>query len=279
MKTIVIVEDQSVLAGAYRNKFQGEGFNVEVALDGEQGFELITRLKPDLVLLDLQLPKLNGLEILKKLRSIADLQNLPVIVLSSLANPASVEEAWQSGATQVLSKFNTSPKRVLESVHASLAAAVVETPHNPEIALASSSALTRATPQAAPSNRRILLVEDNPDLNALLAFLLHRAGHQVTGLSSSAALEQLNDQTFDLFLLGQNCSNHATLSLCKQLRQLHPSHPIIIYSTTALFSEQQEGLSAGATAYLVKPEDLFGLGQIASSLSGNPKVRLGIRAA
>jgi len=48
MKTIVIVEDQPVLATAYRSKFSGEGFNVEVALDGEQGFDLITRIKPDL---------------------------------------------------------------------------------------------------------------------------------------------------------------------------------------------------------------------------------------
>jgi CheY-like chemotaxis protein len=279
MKTIVIVEDQPVLASAYRNKFSSEGFSVEVALDGEQGLDLITRLEPDLVLLDLQLPKLSGLEVLRKVRATAGQQDLPIIVLSSLANPASVEEAWQAGATQVLSKFNTSPRRVLESVQVCLAAALVETPPIPVIAAASSFALARSTSKAAPSNRRILLVEDNPDLNALLAFLLQQAGHQVTGISSGSALEQLSEQSFDLFLLGQNCSDIAAFSLCKQLRKLHPTHPIIIYSTAALFSEQQEGLRAGATAYLVKPEDLCGLGEIASSLLGNPKVRLCIRAA
>ncbi len=66
MKTIVVVEDQQVLATAYSNKFRGEGFNVEVAMDGEAGLDLITRITPDLVLLDLHLPKLSGLEVLKK---------------------------------------------------------------------------------------------------------------------------------------------------------------------------------------------------------------------
>ena len=116
MYTIVVIEDQPVLASAYRNKFQGEGFNVEVALDGQQGLDLISRIKPDLVLLDMHLPNLSGLEILKKVRSDPEFQALPIIVFSNLTKPGAVEEAWNAGATLVLSKLNTSPKRVLESV-------------------------------------------------------------------------------------------------------------------------------------------------------------------
>src|SRR6267143_1636243 len=128
MKTIVVVEDQLVLATSYSNKFRGEGFKVEVAMDGQAGLDLITRIEPDIVLLDLQLPKLSGLYVLKKTRSNPALQDLPIIVLSSLAKPESVEEAWQAGATLVLSKFNTSPKRVLESVQAALRAGVAAAP-------------------------------------------------------------------------------------------------------------------------------------------------------
>src|SRR6266550_5375988 len=121
MHTIVVIEDQPVLASAYRNKFQSEGFIVEVALDGEQGLDLITRIKPDLVLLDMHLPKLNGVEILKRVRSDQQFQELPIIVFSNLTKPGAVEEAWQAGATKVLSKLNTSPKRVLEAVQSILA--------------------------------------------------------------------------------------------------------------------------------------------------------------
>ena len=279
MKTIVVVEDQPVLAAAYRNKFRGEGFNVEVALDGEQGLELITRIKPDLVLLDMHLPKLSGLELLKTVRSNPALQAMPVIVFSNLTKPGAIEEAWDAGATLVLSKFNTSPKRVLESVNATLAASSTETQNMPVTSTQSSSGQARQAPKS-DSAGQILLVEDNSDLNTLLAFLLCQAGHQVTGVRRNAdALQQIHAQSFDLFLLGRSDLDGGALSLCKQLRQSHHGKPIIIYSTAALFSEQQEGLRAGATAYLVKPGDLFNVGQIASDLLRNQPVRPSIRAA
>jgi len=281
MKTIVVVEDQPVLATSYSNKFRGEGFKVEVALDGEQGLDLITRIKPDLVLLDLQLPKLSGLEVLRKVRSNPELQALPIIILSSLAKPESVEEAWQAGATLVLSKFNTSPKRVLESVKAALAPSLTPAPRDlPAIDTGARPALAMQAPENDSVNGHILLVEENSDLNTLLAFLLRQAGHQVTGVRcDSDALQQISSQSFDLFLLGRSNPDSGGLSLCKQLRQSHHGKPIIIYSTAALFSEQQEGLRAGATAYLVKPEDLFNVGQIASDVLRDQPVRPSIRAA
>lgn len=280
MKTIVVVEDQPVLASAYRNKFSGEGFHVEVAPDGEQGLDLITRIKPDLVLLDLHLPKLSGLELLRRVRSNPALHAMPVIVFSNLTKPGAVEEAWEAGATLVLSKFSTSPKRVLESVNATLAASATAAQDIPVIDTGSSSSLAMPTARNDAAKGHILLVEDNPDLNTLLAFLLRKAGHQVTGVGRNAdALQQIRAQSFDLFLLGRNETDSGGLSLCRQLRQTRLDKPIIIYSTAALFSKQQEGLKAGATAYLVKPEDLFNLGQIASDLLRNQPVRPCVRAA
>jgi CheY-like chemotaxis protein len=281
MRTIVVVEDQPVLASAYRAKFRGEGFNVEVALDGEQGLDLITRVRPDLVLLDLNLPKLSGLELLKTIRSNPALHAMPVIVFSNLTKPGAVEEAWEAGATLVLSKFNTSPNRVLESVNATLAAGFSEIQDIPVINTESSSHLARQAPKADSAAGQILLVEDNSDLNTLLALLLRQAGHQVTGVGHNAdALQQISSQSFDLFLLGRpNKADSGALSLCKQLRQSHPGKPIIVYSTAALFSEQQDGLRAGATAYLVKPEDLFNVGEIAFDLLRSQPVRPRIQVA
>jgi CheY-like chemotaxis protein len=276
MKTIVVVEDQPVLANAYRNKFRSEGFNVEVALDGEQGLDLITRTNPDLVLLDLHLPKLSGLEILKRVRSNPAFQTLPIIVFSNLARPGAVEDAWQAGATLVLSKFITSPKRVLESVQATLADSPAQVAQEvPSVVDKARVSQATQTVRGEAIKGYILLVEDHSDLSALLAFLLRQAGHRVTCVKNNAdALRQISEQSFDLFLLGPT-----GLSLCKQLDRSHPHKPTIIYSTAALFSEQQEGLKAGATAYLVKPEDLFNVGQIASDLLCNQPVRPSIRAA
>ena len=279
MKTIVVVEDQPVLAAAYSNKFKGQGFHVEVAADGEVAVDLITRVKPDLVLLDLHLPKLNGLEVLKKVRSNPAFQLLPIIVFSNLTKPGAVEEAWQAGATLVLSKLNTSPNRVLESVLATVNSqppTVLPEIPAPAAGAGSYVAIPKATPDAGKGH--ILLVEANADLNSVLTFLLRQAGHQVTGVSCNAdALKQIKTQSFEFFLLSRKGPEDDGISFCRQLRQAGLNKPIVIYSTAALYSEQQEALKAGATAYLIQPEDLLNVGQIFSGLqtdqTNTPQVR------
>ena len=263
MYTIAVIEDQTVLANAYRSKFQGEGYRVEVALDGQQGLDLISRIKPDLVLLDMHLPMLSGLEILKQVRSNPDFQTLPIIVLSNLTKPGAIEDAWRFGATLVLSKLTTSPKQVLESVKATLQTKATDAPAATDDRMLSAVPPVAGNEQSAHGN--ILLVETHPDLSALLSFMLQRTGHQVTNVSTSAeARKQLSEQSFDLFVLGR--AGQAGLLLCQEVRQARPDQPIIFYSMAALFSEQQEGLQAGASAYLAKAEDLFNVGQIASDL-------------
>ena len=88
----------------------------------------------------------------------------------------------------------------------------------------------------------------------------------------------MGEQSFDLFLLGYSCAAGDGLSWCKQLRQSRPQTPLIVYSTAALFSDQQAGLKAGVVAYLVKPEDLLNLGQIASDLMTQSETRLAVNS-
>ena len=69
MKKILIVEDDQIVANIYRNKFSVEGFQVEIALDGQAGLELVRSFRPDAVILDLMLPKMTGVELMKKIRA------------------------------------------------------------------------------------------------------------------------------------------------------------------------------------------------------------------
>jgi DNA-binding response OmpR family regulator len=80
MKKMVVVDDQQVLLSIYRAKFVAEGFHVEVAADGEQALEVINRTKPDLVLLDLMLPKVKGIDVLKQVRANPLFKAMPIIV-------------------------------------------------------------------------------------------------------------------------------------------------------------------------------------------------------
>ena len=120
MKKIVIIEDDLIIANIYRNKLVVEGFLVEVANDGESGFDLIMKLHPDIVLLDLMLPKIPGVELLKKIRSEPDFQEIPIIVFSSTYLTNVVQDAWKAGATKCLSKASCTPKQIIEVVRGAL---------------------------------------------------------------------------------------------------------------------------------------------------------------
>jgi DNA-binding response OmpR family regulator len=120
MKKILIVEDDQIVANIYRNKFTVEGFRVEVALDGEAGLETLHSFKPDAMILDLMLPRLTGVDLMKKVRAEAEFQTLPIIVFSNTYLTNLVQEAWKAGATKCLSKANCSPKQLLEVVRSTL---------------------------------------------------------------------------------------------------------------------------------------------------------------
>jgi DNA-binding response OmpR family regulator len=120
MKKIVIIEDDQIVASIYRNKLAAEGFQVEIASDGESGLELIKKLHPDIVLLDLMLPKIPGLELLKKIRSEPDFRQMPIIVFSSTYLTNVVQDAWKAGATKCLSKASCTPKQIIEVVRGAL---------------------------------------------------------------------------------------------------------------------------------------------------------------
>src|SRR5260221_1862987 len=146
MKKILIIEDDQLVANIYRNKFSMEGFMVEVALDGESGLELVNTFRPAIVILDLMLPKVTGLDLLKKIRSQPAFKHLPIIVFSNTYLSNMVQEAWKAGATKCLSNANCTPKQVIEVVRNAITATATAA------ALAESQASEPALPaEADPS--------------------------------------------------------------------------------------------------------------------------------
>jgi CheY-like chemotaxis protein len=173
MKRIVIIEDHPVLVSIYRNKFLAEGFHVEIASDGESGLKLINRIKPNLVVLDLAMPKINGIEVLKRLRANPLFQTLPVIVFS---DSAWAQQAWREGATIVLSKSGHSPSEVVESAHKQLLASESQLVEEALATNAALLAIDRASSGTAPKSRRtkghVLLVEDHDEIRETISSAL-----------------------------------------------------------------------------------------------------------
>jgi two-component system, chemotaxis family, sensor histidine kinase and response regulator WspE len=120
MKRMLIIEDDQLVGSIYRHKFQSEGFEVQVAVDGEAGWNAVRTMRPDVVILDLMLPKLNGVEVLKRIRATAESRELPVIVLSNAYLSSLIQDAWRAGADNCLIKANCTPKQLLEVVQKTL---------------------------------------------------------------------------------------------------------------------------------------------------------------
>jgi len=116
MKKVLIIEDDQILANICRNKLAVEGYQVETANNGEYGLALMRSFKPNLILLDLMLPQMPGIEVLKHIRSEADFAKVPVVIFSNTYLTNLIQEAWKAGASKCLSKTNCSPKEVLDIV-------------------------------------------------------------------------------------------------------------------------------------------------------------------
>lgn len=115
-KKILFVEDEPTLQKAISEVLTQEGFQVFSALDGEKGIEMIKTEKPDLVLLDLILPKKDGFEVLKEMKEAEELKDIPVIVLTNLEGIGDVEKALSLGATTYLVKANYELDDVVEKI-------------------------------------------------------------------------------------------------------------------------------------------------------------------
>lgn len=114
MRTVLIIEDDQIILEMYRDKFQVSRWGVITALNGEDGLNAALRHHPDLILLDLAMPKMDGMTVMKHLRSDSWGEIVPVIILTNLnIDGKLLEEIIKNKPTYSLMKANTTPDDVL----------------------------------------------------------------------------------------------------------------------------------------------------------------------
>jgi CheY-like chemotaxis protein len=116
MRKILIVEDELVVRSIYRRKFEMSGYEVETAEEGTAALKLLPIFKPDLVQVDIMMPGMDGVEVIRQIRSWPEFRHVPILVLSSFYRPDLAKEAWKAGATKCVSKMDCTPNLVLELV-------------------------------------------------------------------------------------------------------------------------------------------------------------------
>lgn len=122
MAKILMVDDDEVVVAAYRNKLMQAGFDVEVAFDGLNAMKMLHAYRPDVVVLDMMLPKFSGLEVLKYIRSEVSFRKIRVVILSNMYVGGEQREIAGLEADKAFAKSDCTPALLIQAIHEVLAA-------------------------------------------------------------------------------------------------------------------------------------------------------------
>ena len=116
MTKIAIIEDDPTISQMYRMKFEADGFDVRVANNGQIGIDIVKSFQPDIILLDIQMPEVNGAEALKQIRQSESSKTTPVIILTNLGEEEAPQEMRSLGIHSYIVKANYTPRQVVTHV-------------------------------------------------------------------------------------------------------------------------------------------------------------------
>jgi DNA-binding response OmpR family regulator len=122
MTKIAIIEDDPAISQMYRMKFEAEGFDVQLADNGKRGVALVQQFRPDFILLDLQMPEMNGDEALSLMRKEDWGRDIPVMILTNTGQEESPKELQKLGISGYIVKAELTPRQVVQRVKDALAA-------------------------------------------------------------------------------------------------------------------------------------------------------------
>jgi DNA-binding response OmpR family regulator len=252
-KHIVIIEDEDVLREVLVKKFIHEGYRVDSAANGIDGLVMIRSAKPDVVLLDILMPQMNGYEVLKQLQQDGK-EMPPIIIISNSGQPVEVDKAINLGARDYVVKAQITPEEVVAKVDKifQVTKKGAVTPKHEETEKDQNN-----LSQKSNSEYRILLVEDDQFLRELMQSKLKREGFEVTAcVDGQEGLRAIQNQKPDLVLLdvilpgldGFNVLQQVRFSADKQVANV----PIVLLSNLGQDSDVAKGKQLGANAYLIK---------------------------
>lgn len=254
---VVIVEDEAVLRDLLAQKLSAEGFRVETAGDGEAGLALIKKSQPDLVLLDLAMPKMSGLEVLDALKEDAECASIPVVVISNSGEGFEVQDVLRRGARDVLVKTDLTPNEVLKKVKRVLEKQPTVKRRRPAPVKNISAHRTakQESHSLASSRQAVLIIEDDPFLGDALKLRLEREGISVTlcrtGREGLAALRLQIPPLIVVDVLLPDADGFQLLQKIQKRPRASSSH-FLLLSNVEQESHRERVQSMDRTDYAVK---------------------------
>ncbi|MDD5040297.1 MAG: response regulator [Patescibacteria group bacterium] len=253
---ILIIEDERILIEVLTKKLEQEGYVVFSASDGEQGLAELERSAPDLVLLDIVMPKMNGYEVLDELqRKYGKSKMPPVIIISNSGQPVEIDKALTLGARDYIVKAQFTPDEVINKVESLLGARHASAANQPP---APASPEPQQHPQKkANAEAKVLLVEDDQFLRDLLTTKLEKENFDVVAaIDGPGGIEKITKEQPDVVLLDIILPGIDGFEILKRVRtnvRMDVAKiPIILLSNLGQEADVEKGRALGADDYLIK---------------------------
>lgn len=240
-KKILIVEDEQILGGLLLQKFNEEGYAASWERDGEAGLRAMREVAPDMVLLDIVMPKKDGYEVLEAMQKDDALASIPVMVISNSGQPIEIKRIMELGVKEYIVKAQFSPVEVLAKMRKYLDTAAP-------------AEKTQAVKRKS-SDVRILIVEDDPFLSSIAAVRLEQEGYKVSvATDGERALSLLEKEIPDLVLLDIVMPGINGWDVLKAIKanERCKNVSVIMFSNLGQEHEIEDGKKLGADDFLVK---------------------------
>ncbi|MDP2736327.1 MAG: response regulator [bacterium] len=252
MPKILIVEDEEFLSDMYKLKFEQAGYTAIIACDGLEGFELAKKEQPDLILLDLILPKLDGFKVLTKLKQDPATKKIKVIILSNLGQSDEVNKGMKTGADGYFIKANLTPSQLLEKIDAVFnnQGEALKDKKNKIIHNENFEQQLVEKKQA-----KILLIEDEEAIINMYKLRFQKGGFEIEVAKNGAwGLKLARQKKFDVILLDMVMPAMNGYEAIKALKSDDNTKdvPIIILTNSAQDGDIKEAKKLGAAACLLK---------------------------
>jgi len=243
MVNILLVEDDKFLRDLLSKKLSDNNHSVSEAFDGEEAIKKVNAEKPDIVLLDIVLPGMDGFEVLKEIKSAEASANTPVMILSNLGQKEDMEKALRLGAADYLVKAKFDMEDILGRMNATLEANDV---------------------QAPTKKKKILIIEDEQVLLDVLLKKLTKENYFVSfAMDGEEGMEKIKSEKPDLILLDIVMPKKNGYEVLQEMQndETMKNIPVVVISNSGQMVEIEKILALGVKDYLVKaefsPEDVL----------------------
>ena len=253
---ILIIEDEKALVNILEKKLLYEGYEVSVAYDGQEGMDKVKANNPNLILLDIVMPKMNGFEVLENLKKDKKNSSIPVIVLSNSGYSVDLDKALDLGAVDYLVKAEFDLDEVTEKIEKTIGKE-----NFPKKELKNEEKQNLSQENFSKNNnglKKILIVEDDKFLRDLCLKKLERAGFEVsTAFDGEEGLKKIKEEKPVLVLLDIVLPGLSGFEVLKQIKTNSQiaSIPIIILSNLGQREDIEKGLNLGAEDYIIKADN------------------------